>query len=69
MSIYSYYLWCEVVASSLGYSILREHQIRVMLSFVRGNDVFRVLPTVYGKFVLRDTNNGGHAVLCAIFSV
>ena len=36
---------CEVVTSSLGYSTLREHQIRVMSSFVRGNDVFGVLPT------------------------
>ena len=25
---------CEVVASSLGYSTLREHQIRVMSSFM-----------------------------------
>ena len=40
---------CEIVASSLGYSSPREHQIRVMSSFVRGNDVFGVLPTGYGK--------------------
>ena len=31
----------EVVASSLSYSTLREYQIRVMSSFMRGNDVFR----------------------------
>ena len=40
---------CEVVASSLRYSTQREHQIRVMSSFVRGNYVFEVLPTGYGK--------------------
>ena len=62
---------CEVVASSLGYSTLREHQIRVMSSFVRGNDVFGVLPTEYGKSLCYAVlaTNGGHAVPCAIFSV
>ena len=36
---------CEVIASLLGYSTLREHQIRVMSSFVTGSNVFGVLPT------------------------
>ena len=52
---------CDVVASLLGYSTLREHQIRVMSSFVSGNNVFGVLPTEgIGRVC---------AVLCAIFSV
>ena len=40
---------CVVVASSLGYPTLREQQLRVLLSYIRGNDVFAVLPTGYGK--------------------
>ena len=34
---------CVVVASSLGYPTLREQQLRVLLSYIRGNDVFAVL--------------------------
>ena len=40
---------CVVVASSLGYPTLREQQLRVLLSYIRGNDVVAVLPTGYGK--------------------
>ena len=40
---------CVVVASSLGYPTLREQQLRVLLSYIRGNDVFAVPPTGYGK--------------------
>ena len=40
---------CEVAASSLGYSSLKEHQLSVVRSFVGGNDVFAVLPTGYSK--------------------
>ena len=40
---------CVVVASSLGYPTLSEQQLRVLLSYIRGNDVFAVLPTGYGK--------------------
>ena len=38
-----------VVASSLGYPTVRKQQLRVLLSYIRGNDVFAVLPTGYGK--------------------
>ena len=40
---------CVVVTSSLGYPTLREQQLRVLLSYIRGNNVFAVLPTGYGK--------------------
>ena len=40
---------CTCVASSLGYSSLREHQKNVVTNFVAGNDVFVILPTGYGK--------------------
>ena len=36
-------------ALALGYPSLREKQVEVVESFVRGNDVFGVLPTGYGK--------------------
>ena len=38
-----------VLASSLGYSSLREHQKNVVTNFVGRNDVFAILPTGYGK--------------------
>ena len=37
------------VARELGYSGLKEMQLRVIVEFVRGRDVFAVLPTGYGK--------------------
>ena len=33
----------------LGYESMKEHQRKVIESFVEGNDVFAVLPTGYGK--------------------
>ena len=38
-----------LVTSSLGFPTLRKQQLRVLLSYIRGNDVFAVLPTGYGK--------------------
>ena len=40
---------CRAGASSLGYQTLKEEQLKVMTSFVMGNDVFAVLPTGFGK--------------------
>ena len=41
---------CTCIASSLGYSSLREHQENVITKFIAGNDVFVVLQTGrYGK--------------------
>ena len=36
-------------AIQLGYTTVKDHQISVITSFVRGEDVFAVLPTGYGK--------------------
>ena len=38
-----------VAAKQLGYDSLKELQLKVITSFVAGNDVFAVLPTGYGK--------------------
>ena len=38
----------ETVARKLGY-VLKEEQRKVINAFVRGNNVFAVLPTGYGK--------------------
>ena len=35
--------------TSLGYAESKSHQVRVIGQFVRGHDVFGVLPTGYGK--------------------
>jgi len=70
---------CQVAATSLGYSALKEHQLRVVASFVRGNDVFGVLPTGYGKSLcyallplvfdrLLSTNNSVVIVIYATYS-
>ena len=44
----------------LGYENVKDHQTKVIESFVEGNDVFAVLPTGYGKslcyFCLRLTS-------------
>ena len=40
---------CRETASTLGYQALKEEQLKVMTSFVLGNDVFAVLPTAFGK--------------------
>ena len=37
------------VASELGYSTLKPEQLDVILQFVKGRDVFAVLPTGFGK--------------------
>ncbi len=39
----------EEAAKRLGYSTLKELQLKVVLSVVTGHDVFAVLPTGYGK--------------------
>ena len=38
-----------MVASSLGYTSLKDEQLKVLSSFIAGNDVFAALPTGYGK--------------------
>jgi len=38
-----------VVAGDLGYSSLKEEQLKVVTAFLEGRDVFTVLPTGYGK--------------------
>ena len=40
---------CTEAARSLGYQDLRKHQMLVVSSFLKRNDVFGVLPTGYGK--------------------
>ena len=40
---------CKAVGISLGYQILKEEQLEVMVRFIRGEDVFAVLPTGFGK--------------------
>ena len=40
---------CREAASSLGYQTLKEEQLDVITSFVKGKDVFAVLPTGFGK--------------------
>ena len=39
----------EVSALKLGYSSVKSHQRTVISSYVRGEDVFAVLPTGYSK--------------------
>ena len=36
---------CKMVASSLGYTSLKDEQLKVFSSFIAGNDVFAALPT------------------------
>jgi len=36
-------------AGDLGYCSLKEEQLKVVTAFVKGRDVFAVLPTGYGK--------------------
>ena len=40
---------CREEASSLGYQTLKEEQLNVITSSVKGKDVFAVLPTGFGK--------------------
>ena len=40
---------CTEAARSLGYQDLRKHQMLLVSSFLKRNDVFGVLPTGYGK--------------------
>ena len=40
---------CREAASSLGYQPLKEEQLGVITSFIKGKDVFAVLPTGFGK--------------------
>ncbi len=44
----------EEAAKRLGYSTLKELQLRVVLSVATGHDVFAVLPTGYGKSLCYD---------------
>ena len=39
----------KVAVEAAGYGILKEKQIEVIVNLVKGNDVFAVLPTGYGK--------------------
>ena len=39
---------CKEAAKTLGYQTLKDHQLLVVSSLVKGNDVFGVLPTSYG---------------------
>ena len=40
---------CKAVGTSLGYQTLKDEQLEVMVRFIRGEDVFAVLPTGFGK--------------------
>ena len=40
---------CRESACAMGYANVRDQQLRVVTNFVRGSDVFAVLPTGYGK--------------------
>ena len=40
---------CRESACAMGYANVRDQQLRVVSNFVRGSDVFAVLPTGYGK--------------------
>ena len=39
----------EIAVEAAGYGSLKEKQIEVIVNLVKGNDVFAVLPTGYGK--------------------
>ena len=39
----------KVAVEAAGYGSLKEKQIEVIVNLVKGNDVFAVLPTGYGK--------------------
>lgn len=41
---------CRESAYELGYDTLRDEQLRVLTTFVRGSDDFVILPTGYGAF-------------------
>ena len=43
----------DKAAKHLGYDKLKELQWKVMKEVIKGNDVFAVLPTGFGKSVLR----------------
>ena len=40
-----------VAVEAAGYRSLKEEQIEVIVNLVKGNDVFAVLPTSYGKIL------------------
>ena len=40
------------VAKELGFSELKELQLKVIVDFVSGRDVFAILPTGYGKLII-----------------
>ena len=39
----------KVATEAIGYQSLKDKQREVIVNFVKGNDVFAVLPTSYGK--------------------
>ena len=39
----------KVATEAIGYQSLKDKQREVIVNFVKGNDVFAVLPTGYGK--------------------
>ena len=49
MNVEAIELACREAARSLGYQTLKDHQLLVVSSLVKGSDVFGVLPTGYGK--------------------
>ena len=66
----------EKAASFLGYSSLKPVQKEVITSFLKGNDVFCVLPTGYGKslcfsclptaFDILHSKESGHSLVIVI---
>ena len=40
---------CKAIGASLGYQTLKKEELEVMVRFIRGEDIFAVLPTGYGK--------------------
>ena len=42
----------KVAVEAAGYGSPKEKQIEVIVNLVKGNDVFAVLPTSYGKSLL-----------------
>ena len=59
---------CREEASSLGYQTLKEEQLDVITSFVKGKDVFAVLPTGFGRSLCYGSLPGVSTV-CTVLEV